>query len=109
MNEFLKFNGVADMTLFTIVLGELCDFSVSIFRQKIERFTEGGGDGGLTRLSIHAACGLPAEDVALHPDGAGHGVAAVGVVETVAATQLPGWLLGDEEAGTSARSTTSAG
>ena len=49
---------------------------------------------------MRAACGLPAEDVALHPDGAGHGVAprpGAGVVETVAARQVPGWLLGDEE------------
>ena len=38
--------------------------------------------------------------MALHPDGAGHGVAprpGVGVVETVAARQVPGGLLGDEE------------
>ena len=53
----------------------LQDFSVATFRQKIERYAEGGGDGGLTRATMRAACGLPAEDVALHPDGAGHGVA----------------------------------
>ena len=44
--------------------------------------------------------GFLAEDVALHPDGAGHGVApwpGAGVVQTVGARQVPGWLLGDEE------------
>ena len=59
--------------LCTIVLGELCDFSVATFRHKIERCAEGGGDGGLTRATTRAACGLPAEDVVLHPDGARHG------------------------------------
>ena len=82
--------------LFTIVLCELCDFSVATFQQQIEKYAE-GGDGGFTRATMPAACGLPAEDVALHPDGAGHGVAPAGVVETVAARQVPGWLLGDEE------------
>ena len=82
--------------LFTIVLGELCDFSVATFRQKIERHAEGGGDGGLTRATMCAACGLPAEDVALHPDGVAPRPGA-GVVETVAARQVPGWLLGDEQ------------
>ena len=33
--------------LFTIVLGDLCDFSVASFWKKIERYTEGGGDGML--------------------------------------------------------------
>ena len=86
--------------LFTIVLCELCDFSVATFRRKIGRYAEGGGDGGLTRATMPAPCGLPAEDVALHPDGVSHGVAprpGAGVVETVAASQVPGWLLGDEE------------
>ena len=58
--------------LFTVVFGELWDFSVATFWQKIERCAEGGGDGGLTRATMRAACGLPAEDVALHPDGGGH-------------------------------------
>ena len=87
--------------LFTIVLKELCDLGVATFWQKIERYTdEGGGDGGLTKATMPAACGLPAEDVAVHPDGAGHGVApwpGAGVVQTVGARQVPGWLLGDEE------------
>ena len=95
-----------------IVLGELCDFSVATFRQKIERYVEGGGDGGLTKATMRAACGLT-----FHPDGAGQGAASrsgAGVVETAAARQVTCWLLGDEEgawrqAGTSARSTTSAG
>ena len=46
--------------LFTIVFGDLCDFSFATFRQKIERCAEGGGDGGLTRATMRAACGLPA-------------------------------------------------
>ena len=86
--------------LFTIVRGELCDSGVATVRQKIERHPEGGGDDGVTRATTRAACGLPAEYVALHPDGAGHRIAprpSAGVVETVAARQVPGWLLGDEE------------
>ena len=75
----------AAVALFTIVLEELCDFSVATFRQKIERCAE-GGDGGLTRATV--ACGLPAEDVALHLDGAGHGVAPRPGAETVAALVL---------------------
>ena len=67
-------------------LSELCDISVATFRQKIERYAEGGGDDGLTKAAMRAACGLPAEDVALYiPDGAGHGVVSrpgTGVVET---------------------------
>ena len=85
---------------FTTVLDELCDFSVATSRQKIERHAECGGDGGLTKATMRAACGLPAEDVALHQDGADHGVApppGAGVVDTVAARQVPGWLLGEEE------------
>ena len=71
--------------LFTVVLGELCDFGVATFRQKIGGYTEGGGDGGLTRATTRVACGL-------HLDS-GHGVApwpAAGVVETLAARQVPG-------------------
>ena len=100
MKDFVTSQPAAG-ALFTVVLGELCDFIVATFRHKIERYAEGGGDGGLTRAAMRAACGLPAEDVALHPDGAGHGIAprpGVGVVETVAVRQVPGWLLGDEEA-----------
>ena len=99
MRDFVTSQPAAG-ALFTIVLGELCDFSVATFRQKIGRDAEGGGDGGLTRATIRAACGLSAEDVALHPDGAGHGVAprpGAGVVETVAERQVPGCLVGDEE------------
>ena len=58
--------------LFTVVLGELCYFSVATFQQKLEKYAE-GGDGGLTRATMRVVCGLPAEDVALHPDGASHG------------------------------------
>ena len=86
------------VALFTIVLSELCDFSVATFRQKTERYAEGDGDGGLTRATMRAACGLPAE-VALHPDGVGHRVAprpGAGVVQTVGARQVPGWLLDEE-------------
>ena len=93
MKEFVTSQPAAG-ALFVVVLGELCDFSVATFRQKTERYAEGGRDGGLTRATVRAACRLPAEDVAL-PDGAGH---RAGVVETVAARQVPGWLLGDEEA-----------
>ena len=70
MNDFVTSQPAAGAQ-FTIVLGELCDFSVATFQQQIERYAEGGGDGGLTR----AACGLPAEGVALHQGGAGHVVA----------------------------------
>ena len=90
----------ASGALFTVVLGELCDSSVATFQPKMERYAEGGGDGGLTRATMRVACGLPAEDTALHPDGAGHGVAprpGAGVVETLAARQVPDRLLGDEE------------
>ena len=73
MKDFVTSQPVAG-ALFSVVLGELCDFSVATFRQKNERYAEGGGDGGLTRVSMREACGLLAEDVALHPDGAGHGV-----------------------------------
>ena len=99
MKDFVTSQPAAG-ALFTVVLGELCDSSVATFWQKIERYAEGGGDGGLTRATMRAACGLPAEDVALHPDGAGHAVAprpGAGVVETVPARQLLGCLLGDEE------------
>ena len=86
--------------LFTSVLSELCDFGVATFRHKIERYAEGGGDGGLTRATMRTACGLPAEDVALNQEGAGHMFGprpGAGVVQTVAARQVLGWLLGDEE------------
>ena len=92
MKDFVTSQPAAG-ALFTVVLDELCDFSVATFQQKIERYAEGGGDGGLTRATMRAACGLPAEDVALHPDGAGHAVAprpGARVVETEAARQVPG-------------------
>ena len=60
--------------LFTVVLGELCDFlALRPSGERLKGTLEGGGDGGLTRATTRAACGLPAEDVALHPDGANHG------------------------------------
>ena len=95
MKDFVTSQPAAG-ALFTIVFSELCDFSVATFQQKIEKYAE-GGDGGLTRATV--ACGLPAEDVALHPDGAGHRVASRpgAGVGTVAARHVPGWLLGDEE------------
>ena len=103
MKDFVTLQPAAG-ALFTIVLSELCDFSVATFEQKVERYAEGGGDGGLTRATMRVACGLPAEDVALHPDGAGHGVAprpGPRVVETVAARQVPGWVVDDENRGLS--------
>ena len=55
MKDFVTSQPAAG-ALFTIVLGELCDFGVATFRQKIERYTEGGGtrshQGGL-----RARCG----------------------------------------------------
>ena len=90
MKDFVTSQPAAG-ALFTVVLGELCDFSVATIRQKIAKHAEGGGDGGLTRATMRANCGLPAEDEALRP-GAGHGVAprpGAGVVETVAARQVP--------------------
>ena len=59
--------------------------ATSALRPSGKRLNEGGGDGGLIRATMCAACGLPAEDVAFHPDGAGHGAASrsgAGVVET---------------------------
>ena len=76
--------------LFSIVLGELCSFSVATFRQETGRYAEGGGDGGLTRATMRAACGLLAEDVAFHPDGAGRPRPGADGGDR-------GWLLGDEE------------
>ena len=62
--------------LFTVVFGELCDFlALRPSSKRLKGTLEGGGDGGLTSVTMRAACGLPAEDVALLPDGAGHGVA----------------------------------
>ena len=65
MKDFVTSQPAAG-AVFTVVL------SVPTFRHKIERYAERGGDGGLTRATMRAACG---EDVALHPDGGGHGVA----------------------------------
>ena len=96
MKDFVTAQPAAG-ALFTIVLCELGDFRVATFPQKTEKHAASGGDGGLTRATTRAACGLLAEDVALLPDGADQGVAPAGVVETVAARQVPGWLLGDEE------------
>ena len=70
MKDFVTSQPAAG-ALFTVV-GELCYFSVATFHQKLEKYAE-GGDGGLTRATMRVACGLPAEDVALHPDGASHG------------------------------------
>ena len=130
MNETLTFHGVTEITFPSIMRRSViinckerfesaqrqqtspwasqrvpCSLSSSVscaaaFRQKIERYAEGSGDGGLARSTMRAASGLPAEDVAFHPDGAGHVAASqsdAGVVETVAARQVPGWLPGDEE------------
>ena len=51
MKDFVTSQPAAG-ALFTVVLGELCDFSVATFWRKIETCAEGGGDGGLT-----APCG----------------------------------------------------
>ena len=59
MTDFVTSQPAAG-ALFTVVLGELSDFSVENFRQKIGRYAE-GGDGGLTRETMRAACGLLAE------------------------------------------------
>ena len=83
--------------LFTIVLGELCDFSVAAFRRKIERYAEGGGDGGLTRTTMRATCGLTWPSTRTAPVTGLPLGRAWDVVVTVAARQVPGWLLGDEE------------
>ena len=53
MKDFVTSQPAAG-ALFTVVLGELCHFSVATFWQKIERYTEGGGEGGLT---MRARCG----------------------------------------------------
>ena len=87
--------------LFTIVLGELrfqrCDLPAKGSKGTLRAAGTAVSPG---RPCARLAGSLPAEDVALHPDGAGHAVAprsGAGVVETVAARQVPGWLLGDEE------------
>ena len=47
--------------LFTILVGDLSHFSVDRFREKIESYADGGGDGGLTRPIMRLACGLEQE------------------------------------------------
>ena len=67
MNDFVTSQPAAG-ALFTVVLGELCDFSaLRPSGKRLKGTLEGGGHGGLTRATTRAACGLPAEDVALHP------------------------------------------
>ena len=47
--------------LFTILVGDLSQFSVDRFREKIETYADGGGDGGLARATTRLACGLDQE------------------------------------------------
>ena len=47
--------------LFRMLMGDLSQFSVGSFRQKIESYMDGGGDGGLTRATMRSACGLEQE------------------------------------------------
>ena len=75
MKDFVTSQPAAG-ALLTIVLGELCDFlALRPSGKRLKDTLEGGGDGGVRRATTRAACGLPAEDVALHPDGASHAVA----------------------------------
>ena len=36
-------------------------FTILRFREKIESYADGGGDGGLTRATMRLACGLEQE------------------------------------------------
>ena len=63
MKDFVTSSPAAG-ALFTIIMGDLSDFSVVAFREKLEKYADGGGDGGLTRATVRYACGLPAEEAA---------------------------------------------
>ena len=63
MKDFVTSSPAAG-ALFTIIMGDLSDFSVVAFRDKLEKYADGCGDGGLTRATMRSACGLPAEEAA---------------------------------------------
>ena len=69
MKDFVTSKPAAG-ALFTILMGDLSQFSVGRFRQKIESHADGGGDGGLTRATMRLACGLEQE---LHTPGSSSG------------------------------------
>ena len=71
MKDFVTSKPAAGV-LFTILLGDLLQFSVDRFREKIESYADGGGDGGFTRGSMRLACGLGQE---LHAPGSTRGPA----------------------------------
>ena len=41
--------------LFTILMGDLSQFREDRFREKIESYADGGGNGGLTRAMMRSA------------------------------------------------------
>ena len=56
MKDFVTSKPAAG-ALFTILMGELSQFSIKSF----EWYADGGGDGGLTRATMRSACGLRVE------------------------------------------------
>ena len=60
MKDFVTSKPAAG-ALFTILVGELSKFSIKSFRDKIEWYADGGGDGSLTRATMRSACGLRVE------------------------------------------------
>ena len=60
MKDFVTSQPAAG-ALFRMLMGDLSQFSVGSFRQKIESYVDGGGDGGLTRATMRSACGLEQE------------------------------------------------
>ena len=65
MKDFVTSKPAAG-ALFTILMGDLSQFSVDRFREKKESYADGGGDGGLPRATMRSACGLKQE---LHAPG----------------------------------------
>ena len=65
MKDFVTSNPAAG-AMFTILMGDLSQLSVDRFREKIESYADGGGDGGCTRATMRFACGLEPE---LHTPG----------------------------------------
>ena len=72
LKEFLTSPGAVGAFL-RMLEGFLLTRSTLDCREIIESYVVGGGDGGLTRGVMRAACGLPYDDGALHHQG--HGVA----------------------------------
>ena len=60
MKDFVTSKPAAG-ALFTILMGDLSQFSVGRFREKIESYADGGGDGGLTRATMRSASALEQE------------------------------------------------